>query len=82
MWTIPFGFPVLPDVYSMNNMSSLSKGSGGQLVDSLAMAYMYVKMYIHTFNPGPCTIISLPGPPISACNVENWDRPGDEATTI
>ena len=39
---MPFGFPVLPEVYSINKLSSLSRGSGGQVVDSLAMTYMYM----------------------------------------
>ena len=30
---------MLPEVYSINSISSLSMGSGGQLVDSFAIAY-------------------------------------------
>ena len=35
---MPLGFPVLPDVYSMNRVSSLSMGTGSQLVLSASMA--------------------------------------------
>ena len=38
MWTTPLGFPVLPEVYSRNSVSSLSRGSGGHSADSFAMA--------------------------------------------
>ena len=32
--TMPFGFPVVPDVYRMNSMSSASIGSAGQEGDA------------------------------------------------
>ena len=36
---MPFGLPVLPEVYSIKSMSSLSSGSGGHTVDSCSMAF-------------------------------------------
>ena len=67
MWTIPLGLPVLPEVYSMKRWSSLSSGSGGQVVDSLDIAYYNnthtVTIRIqHSFldNLTSCSCTSLP----------------------
>ena len=36
---MPFGLPVLPEVYNIKSMSSLLRGSGGHTDDSCSMAY-------------------------------------------
>ena len=38
VWTTPFGFPVLPDVYNRKSMSSLSMTSGSHSVDCFAIS--------------------------------------------
>ena len=56
MCTMPLGLPVLPEVYSMKSMSSLSMGSGGQLVGSLEMAWREGVAVCH---PGATTAVCV-----------------------
>ena len=53
---MPLGLPVLPEVYSMKSMSSLSMGSGGQLVGSLEMAWREGVAVCH---PGVTTAVCV-----------------------
>lgn len=55
VWTRPFGFPVLPDVYNRNKTSSLSIGAGSHTTSSFSISWAEQQCKAVITQSGPWT---------------------------